>query len=187
MTATLPTHQRATIDDLLRYDGKAELIDGKMVTFMPAGIRHSRIASLIYMLLFQYESSSKRGYAFDDNLGYRIPRLKSSRRESFSPDVSFYVGELSLKDEGFVDGPPTFAIEIRSPEDYGPAGEKAMAAKRADYFEAGTQIVWDVDVVSQTITSYQAQGVPKAFKLGDIAHAEPILPGWSLSVSEVLG
>jgi hypothetical protein len=41
----------------------------------------------------------------------------------------------------FVQGPPILAVE----EDYGPAAEDQMAAKRADYFEAGTLAVWDVD------------------------------------------
>jgi Uma2 family endonuclease len=188
MTATLAPSKRATIDDLLRYDGKAELIDGKIVTFMAAGIRHSRIATMICMALLQFERTTKLGYAFDDNLGYRIPKMRS-RRESFSPDVSFYVGELSLKDKGFVDGPPTFAVEIRSPEEYGPAAEKAMAAKRADYFEAGTLVVWDVDLEANIISSYSNShpDVPTVFRSGDVAHAEAALPGWKLNASEVLG
>ena len=45
----------------------------------------------------------------------------------------------------FIEGPPTFAVEVRSENDYGPAAEREMAAKRADYFEAGTLVVWDVD------------------------------------------
>lgn len=189
MSATIiPAAKPATIDDLLRYEGKAELIDGKLVKYMPAGIRHSRIAPLIYMLLFQYEKATKLGYAFDDNLGYRVAELFSGR-ESFSPDVSFYVGELSLKDTGFVDGPPTFAVEIRSPDEYGPVAEKTLAAKRADYFEAGTLVVWDVDPQAQTISSYRsdAPATPLVFQLADVANGEPALPGWVVKVAEVLG
>lgn len=189
MSATIvPAAKRATIDDLLRYEGKAELIDGELVKYMPAGIRHSRIASLIYMLLFHYEKATKLGYAFDDNLGYRVLELFSGR-ESFSPDVSFYVGELSLKDKGFVEGPPTFAVEIRSPEEYGPVAEKEMAAKRADYFEAGTLVVWDVDPEAKTISSYRSDSPTKStvFQLTDVANAEPALPGWTVKVAEVLG
>jgi len=189
MSATvIPAAQRATIDDLLRYEGKAELIDGKLVKYMPAGIRHSRIATMICVILLQFEKATKLGYAFDDNLGYRVPELFSGR-ESFSPDVSFYVGQLSLKDRGFVEGPPTFAVEIRSPEEYGPAAEKVLAAKRADYFEAGTLVVWDVDPEAQTIASYRstAPTTPLLFQLSDTANAEPALSGWVVKVAEVLG
>ncbi|MFT3883092.1 MAG: Uma2 family endonuclease [Gemmatales bacterium] len=189
MSATMiPAAKRATIDDLLRYDGKAELIDGKLVKYMAAGIRHSRIATMICVMLLQFEKATKLGYAFDDNLGYRVAELFSGR-ESFSPDVSFYVGQLSLKDKGFVEGPPTFAVEIRSPEEYGSAAEKAIAAKRADYFEAGTLVVWDVDPDAKTITSYRSDAAttPTVFKVGDTATAEPALSGWKLNVAEVLG
>ena len=45
----------------------------------------------------------------------------------------------------FVEGTPTLAVEVRSEEDYGPTAESEMAEKRADYFEAGTLVVWDVN------------------------------------------
>ena len=47
----------------------------------------------------------------------------------------------------FFQGAPVFAVEIRSENDYGPAAEREMAAKRADYFAAGTLVVWDVDLL----------------------------------------
>ena len=31
-----------------------------------------------------------------------------------------------------------------------------MAARRADYFEAGTRVVWDVDPVAEVIHVYRA-------------------------------
>ena len=58
----------------------------------------------------------------------------------------------------FIEGAPTFAVEVRSDNDYGAAAEAEMAAKRADYFEAGTQIVWDVDPIAETIRVYRAGG-----------------------------
>src|SRR3989442_1741661 len=45
---------------------------------------------------------------------------------------------------GFIQGPPTFAVEVRSESDYGPAADAQVGAKRADYFLAGTLVVWDV-------------------------------------------
>ena len=43
---------------------------------------------------------------------------------------------------------------MRSKGGYGKAAEEAMAAKRADYFQAGTRIVWDVDPRSKCIHVY---------------------------------
>ena len=44
----------------------------------------------------------------------------------------------------FIEGSPDFAAEVRSENDYGDDAELEMAEKRADYFAAGTQVVWDV-------------------------------------------
>jgi len=84
----------------------------------------------------------------------------------------------------FVEGPPDFAVEVRSENDYGPAAELEMAAKRDDYFEAGTLVVWDVDPVAKTIKSYRvdAQDSPQTYNLGEVAVAEPAVTGWSVSV-----
>ena len=186
-TPTLPPPTRATIEDVLRFDGKAELIDGKVVPLMGAGVRHSRIGSLIYMSLFRYEKErGNAGFAFDDNLIFQVKKLLS-RRESFSPDAAFFAGTLSLDDDGCVNGPPTLAVEVRSPEDYRPKGLREMAAKRDDYLEAGTLVIWDVDPRSAEITMYRADQPPLVFRRGDDAHAEPAVPGWTMKVDDIFG
>ena len=59
----------------------------------------------------------------------------------------------------------------------------AMAAKRSDYFEAGTKVVWDVDPIARVIQSYRSASLaPTLFRHGDEADAEPIVPGWRVSV-----
>ncbi len=50
----------------------------------------------------------------------------------------------------FLEGSPIFAVEVRSENDDGPAAERAMAQKRADYFAYGTLVVWDVNHPSAT-------------------------------------
>ena len=47
-------------------------------------------------------------------------------------------------------------MEVRSESDYGDAAETDMAAKRADYFAAGTVVVWDVDPQAETVAVYRA-------------------------------
>jgi len=54
----------------------------------------------------------------------------------------------------FASGAPIFAVEVRSENDYGPAAERAMAAKRADYFACGTLVVWDVDLLPNFRTKF---------------------------------
>jgi Uma2 family endonuclease len=182
----MSTASRATIDDLYRTEGKAELIGGRIVTYMATGVRPSEIASNIYVSLRAYAKQTGRGRAFNDNLGYTIPELPSGR-ESFAPDASYYNGPLPANLMRFIEGPPTFTAEVRSENDYGDPAEADMAAKRADYFAAGTQVVWDVDPLAETVTCYRAADPtqPVMFRQGQTAEADPAVPGWRIDVAEV--
>ena len=178
------THAAATLDDLLQVDGKAELIAGRIVRFMPTGRKPSRIAFRIARSLDDYAESTGLGEAYSDNAGYAVDMLASGR-QSFSPDASYFIGPFPENDMRFLEGPPTFAVEVRSEGDRGDAAETAMAAKRADYFEAGTLVVWDVDPVAEVVRCYRADSQTATFGKGDTAEAEPAVPGWRLSVDDL--
>jgi Uma2 family endonuclease len=179
--------QPATLDDLYRVEGKAELIGGRIVHYMASGHRPSKVALRIAFKIDQY-AQSQGGEAYGDGIGFAIIPPLASGRESFSPDASYYSGPLPKNAMRFVEGAPLLAVEVRSENDYGLAAEAEMAAKRADYFEAGTKVVWDVDPVAGTIIAYRNdRPQPVIFRAGDIADAEPALPGWRVPVAELLG
>jgi Uma2 family endonuclease len=180
------TQTAATLDDLRRVDGKAELISGRIVHLLPTGYKPNRVAGVIYRGLDDHAQATGAGVAFTDNMGFTVPEL-SSGRQSFSPDASYYIGPPPHDDMDFVDGPPTLAVEVRSKGDYGPTAEAKMAAKRADYFEAGTKVVWDVDPEVELILCYRAQAPdrPTVFAVGQTADAEPAVAGWRLAVDRV--
>ena len=182
------TQTAATLDDLYRTKGKAELIAGRIVHLMATGHRPNRIAGEIFVGLKNYAKTTGRGVAYTDNMGFTVPELRSGR-ESFSPDASYYVGPLPPDEMDFVKGPPTFAVEVRSKTDYGRAAEAEMSAKRLDYFEAGTVVVWDVDLRNQSIRLYRADAPdrPVTFLKGELADAEPAVPGWRPAVDEIFG
>lgn len=177
----------ATLDDLLRVDGKAELIGGRIIRFMPTGDLPSQVAFEVAVSLRSYAQSQGKGKAYADGIGYAMRPPLPSGRESFSPDASYYVGPLPKNRMRFIDGPPTLAVEVRSQEDYGPRAEAEQAAKRADYFAAGTLVVWDVDPQARTVAVYRAATptAPAVYSAGQIADAEPAIPGWRLAVDEV--
>jgi Uma2 family endonuclease len=174
---------RATLDDLARTPEKAELIGGRIVRFMAAGRKPSRVAFRIARSLDDHASQIGKGEAYADNTGFAIPQLPSGR-ESFSPDASYYDGPLASDPMRFIEGPPTFAVEVRSENDYGPAAEAEMADKRADYFAAGTKVIWDVDPLAECIHVYKASDPtqPTTFRRGEVAEAEPAVPGWRVAV-----
>jgi Uma2 family endonuclease len=177
----------ATVDDLYRVpeDGKAELVDGKLVLMSPTGFLPGRASGKIYRRLCEYEEATRRGYAIPDNVGFIV---ELPRRRSFCPDAAFYVGTPTRGK--FLNGAPVFAAEVRSEDAYGPAAERSLARKRADYFAAGTQVVWDVDVLREElirVCAAEAPETPRIHRRGERAHAEPALPGWSMPVDDLFG
>ena len=180
------TQNTMTIADLHREGGKAELIGGRIIHLMPTGFRPGQIGGWIYRSLDDYARRVRRGVALPDNVGFVVPEL-SSGRESFSPDAAYFLGSLPTDDMDFLEGPPTLAVEVRSKGDYGDAAEEEMAAKRADYFEAGTAVVWDVDPKARVVRVYRASSPdqPSVFGPGEIADAEPALSGWRLAVDQI--
>ena len=168
---------------LYRTSGKAEIVAGEIVLMSPTGGLPSRAAAAIYRSLWYYERRLESGRAYTDNTGFLVDL---PQRKSFSPDAAFYVGPPP--GPKFLQGAPIFAAEVRSEDDYGPTAERAMQAKRADYFAAGTQVVWDVDVLrEELIRAYSATApdTPTVYRRGELAEAAAALPGWSFPFDEI--
>jgi Uma2 family endonuclease len=178
--------QAATLEDLHRVEGKAELINGRIVQLMPTGFLPGRVGFRISQSLDRYAEATGRGVALPDNVGFAVPEL-SSGRESFSPDASFHTGALPSNPMRFLEGSPTLAVEVRSENDYGDVAEAELAAKRADYFEAGTLVVWDVDPLNEWVRKYSSDSrvQPVLFVRGDVADAEPVLSNWAMTVDRM--
>lgn len=174
---------RATIEDLYGVEGKAEIVNGEIVYMSPTGGWPGRAGDAILVSLHAHEKRARNGIAVGDNKAFRV---RLSNRESFSPDAAFYTGP----DPGmrFYEGAPVFAAEVRSEGDYGPAAEIEMAAKRADYFAAGTLVVWDVDLLGDDVVRVYrstAPDTPTVYRRGNSAEAEPAVPGWRMPVDDL--
>lgn len=172
----------ATVADLYGAKAKAELIDGEIVQMSPTGGLPNYAANEITFSLRQYERRTGKGHAVGDNAAFLVDLVT---RGSFSPDAAYYFGDITM---GFFEGAPAFAVEVRSEGDYGPRPERAMAQKRADYFAAGTSVVWDVDLLSpDVIKKYRADepNRPEIFHRGEVANAEPAVPGWTMAVDDL--
>lgn len=179
--STVTTEQ--LIEKLYRTEGKAEIVNGEIVEFMATGCEPGIASGNIFFSLKNYQRQNRTGTAFGDNIGFLV---NLPHRKSFSPDAAFYTGEKTgMK---FLKGAPIFAVEVRSENDYGAKAEKEIAEKRADYFAAGTEIVWDVDLLSdEIIKSYHRDNSnePRVFRRGEFADAEPSLPGWKMAIDEL--
>jgi Uma2 family endonuclease len=165
-------------------DGKAEIAGGEIVLMSPTGMLPSFAAGEILAHLRDDSRVTEAGHALTGGAGFIV---NLPNRRSFSPDAAFAViREWTGK---YNDGAPLFAVEVRSDGDDGLAVERAMAAKRADYFDAGTVVVWDVDVLDEEVVrGYRAANptTPTVYRRGGVADAEPALPGWSMQVNDLL-
>ncbi len=200
----------ATIEDLYRVpdNGKAELVNGELVIMAATGFLPGFAGGEIYSSLRDYAFATRCGYALPDNVGYlvNLPARPSvsvwwesangwqefvtdlPKRESFSPDAAFFTGTLPANLGKFLEGAPILAVEVRSENDYGETAQKEVAKKRVDYFEAGTLVVWDVDVLrGELIKVFRASDPrnPTVHRRGEIAEAEPALPGWRMEVEQL--
>lgn len=149
----------------------------------PTGARPGRASINIALGLREHERRHGGGHAFGDNVGFVV---HLPHRDSFSPDAAWYTGSIdSMK---FLEGAPAFAAEVRSEHDYGPEADKALAQKRRDYFAAGTRVVWDVDLLGDDVVRVHSASdpdKPTVYRRGEVADAEPAVPGWRMRVDEL--
>lgn len=172
-------------DQLASWDGKAEIVDGEIVPMSPTGPWPGYAGDMIFISLHAYTKKAKQGVAVSDNKIFRV--RNSPHRQSFSPDAAYFIGAKQAM--RYYDGAPIFAVEVRSAGDYGPKAEAELAAKRTEYFAAGTLVVWDVDLLSTDVVKVyrdSAPDQPTIYRPGDVAEAEPAVPGWTMPVNDLL-
>jgi Uma2 family endonuclease len=177
---TDPTTEQL-IAELYKIDGKAEIVGGRIVHMSPTGRTPGRAGAKIWHSL-QTQEKRLGGYAYPDNVAFLVDL---PNRKSFSPDASFSTEPPTM---AFGNRAAEFDADVRSESDYGPAAERAIAAKRTDYFAAGTKVVWDVDLLGDDVVRvYRADAPeqPNIYHRGEIAEAEPAVPGWKFPVDEL--
>lgn len=179
----MTTETQATIGDLYRVDGKAEIVNGEVVKMAPTGYLPGYAGGEVFAILRNHARKRKAGIATPDNVGFRVDL---PNRQSFSPDAAWYTGKpTGMK---FLEGAPAFACEVRSEGEYGRQAERKMADKRSDYFAAGTGCVWDVDLLSPDVIKAFFSSDPDnpvVFRRGEVADAGESVPGWSFPVDNL--
>jgi len=178
--------REATVEDLYGLDKRAELVDGQIVLMEGSASLSNRTAARIWKSLDAHEAEHGGGFAYAEGATFIVTM---PLRRSFSPDAAWYAHPGPLPIE-FIHAPPTLAVEVRNPGDYGLRAEREMKNKRTDYFAAGTLVVWDVDVLREGVVRvYRADDPehPSIYRRGEVAEAEPAVPGWRMPVDELFG
>ena len=99
----------ATIDDLYRAEGKAEIVNGELSTDVPRDLFPAGRGEPSTGASSPMRKKTGSGYAFPDNVGFIVNLPK---RRSFSPDAAFHLGPLS--GGKFLEGAP--GLRGRGPE-----------------------------------------------------------------------
>lgn len=157
-----------------------ELIDGTLVEKV-VGFSESQLAIGLAAWLFTFVR--------DHNLGIVAGAdgmLRLFPNQIRIPDVSFVSWER-FPQRRRTPGPipavaPDLAVEVLSESNTG----REMAAKRVDYFGAGTRLVWEIDPEARTVAVYESADAPvRVLTAADTLTGEPALPGFAVPLAEL--
>jgi len=158
-----------------------ELVDGVLVE-KAMGYYESLLAALLIGFLRRYLEEHDLGIVLGEAGPLRLaPGLVRI------PDVSFIAWERfpdrRLPAEPMPDLAPDLAVEILSPGDTG----REMERKRAEYFAAGTRLVWIVSPGDRTVQVCTSPADVRLLGEDAILDASPVLPGFRLPIRDWFG
>jgi len=179
-----PSPGTANETDLLKVAARAdkrvcELVDGTLVE-KGMGYRESLLAGFLLSLL--------RTYCRRFNLG-----LVSGEQGTLRlweglvriPDVAFvswdHIPGGRVPEQPIPDLTPDLVVEVLSESNT----RQEMDRKRSEYFRAGTRLVWQVDPRARTVSVYTAPDNPTILRDTEVLSGTPVLPGFSLPLSEL--
>ena len=161
-------------DDGYRY----ELVRGELVRMNPTGGRHAAVAVRIARLLDEYVEAHDLGVCGTAEPGFVLQRAPDVVR---APDVSF-VAKARIPEAGipaaYWPGPPDLAVEVVSPSDR----LADVHGKIAEYFAAGTRLVWLVEPAARVVYAYRSQHDVQVIGGGGELTGGEVLPGFRCPV-----
>jgi Uma2 family endonuclease len=156
-----------------------ELVDGVLVE-KAMGFRESILAVVLIRMLDAHVHPRNLGLVTAPD---GMMRLSSGLIRI--PDVAFIswdrIPARKVPDQPIPSLSPDLAVEILS-EGNTPA---EMDRKCAEYFAAGTSMVWLVDPDRRTIAVYTAVNQSRSYRVGESIDAGPVLPGFILPLQNL--
>lgn len=178
-----PPPGTATLQDVVevraRKDARCELLEGVLVE-KPRSYEASQLAMFLGGLLTAFVRAGNLGIVTDAQGSLEI--MAGLVR---IPDVAFTSwGRMPGRRRPPQPIPnlvPDLVVEVLSPSNT--PGE--MAARRGDYFNAGTRLFWEVDPVGRTVVVYTSLTQSSTLAVGDTLDGAPALPGFTLPLAEL--
>ena len=164
---------------LERREMPCEYVDGFLVE-KDVSAEASLIAGWVLTLLNLYVRPRRLGFVLAPD---GLLRLGGGRLRM--PDVSF-IAAAQVPGGRFPSEPvptlfPDLAVEVLSPGNTA----REMEVKRADYFNAGTRLVWMIDPATRTVEVFTSPESSHRLTATDTLDGGDALPGLTLPVAEV--
>lgn len=166
-------------DDDLRH----ELINGEVITMPLPKFPHGRAAMRLGGPLVNFVSDHDLGEFFISEVGFQLTWNPDT---VLGPDLAF-ISKERLKEtgeiEGYWQGPPDLAVEVRSPGDR----RGKVNKKISQWLESGTRQVWIVEPKHRTVTVYRSESDTTTFSGSDYLESPDLFPGFRLSLERIFG
>ena len=146
----------------------------------PTGWPHARAEVKVSSRLEQFVEANGLGSVLGGEAGIIIRRSPDTVRGA---DVAFISNQRLAKasPDGYLDVAPELIVEIVSPNDRW----SDITAKLEDYFSVGVQMVWLVDPQRRCVSCYRSPTKLSVVGPNGALTAEPMLPGFTLPVSDL--
>ena len=162
---------------------RAELINGELITMPLPKLPHGRVATRLGGPLVQFVEDHNLGEVYIGDVGYQLTWNPDT---VLGPDISFIskqrLSEMGVV-EGYGQGPPDLAVEVRSPGDR----RGKVNKKISRWLGSGARQVWIVDPTHSTVTVYRSESDITTFSGSDYLEAEDLFPGFRISLDRIFG
>jgi Uma2 family endonuclease len=144
---------------------------------------HSRIMARVTKFLDNWldKQPQPRGSVLCGEAGVRLRREPDT---TVGIDVVYVSAEVAAReptDTTLIDGVPTLAVEILSPNDT----QEEINEKIDGYLQAGVALVWVIDPHHQTVEQFRPGKRPKLVNSEEELSGEPELSGFRVPVAEL--
>lgn len=180
-----PAPGTATVDDVTRILDKegriCELVEGVLLE-KTMGMRESLLAVYLAELINAFVRPKNLGIVLgpDGTVQIEMNLVRIA-------DVAFFrwdrLPNRRLPKEAVPLIAPNLAAEVLSKSNT----RKEMAIKRVEYFEAGVELVWEVDPKKRTVTAYTSLTEFITLGINDTLDGGTVLPGFQLPLQDLFG
>jgi Uma2 family endonuclease len=152
---------------------------GAIVIMPPTGGDTGRTNATLIARFVIWNEQTNRGIVFDSSTCFKLPGggdrspdvawVEKSRWAALTPDQQRKFPPLC----------PDFALELLSPSD----NITTVRAKMQEYLDSGLRLGWLINPSDQQVEIYRPQQAPEILPAPATLSADPVLPGFSLTLS----